>query len=217
MYRYFVDLDGVILNTVDFIADFKRAVVASGVPQEKLDAFYRENTASAGFGSSTFCLIKGLATIAGDLGITSREELACVQRGIDDFLNTTHEYLFPDALKFLKKHQQKNLTLLSHGVSEWQMIKVEKLGIKKYLTDIIITDGERKPISVSKFLKDRTVNLADSIFMDDRGKEITAMKERYPEIKAFWITRPTGKYNREVCEGYERRVTNLTEVTSLLN
>jgi FMN phosphatase YigB (HAD superfamily) len=86
-------------------------------------------------------------------------------------------YLFPEVIEGLEKlSREHHLVLLTKGESEYQNIKLEGAGIKKYFQEIHITSKEKE-----EFLKDKIYS-NPIYFINDKSSENKKIKDKFPEI-----------------------------------
>ena len=117
-------------------------------------------------------------------------------------LKNSKQYLYKDAISFLKSVQKNQIILLSKGQPEFQKIKIKNCKLEKYLK---IKTVSKSKINFIKHFK----NKQEIIFINDRGKEIDAIKKKFPQIHAIWIRRANGQYKNEPCKLYNKKITNL--------
>ncbi len=104
----------------------------------------------------------------------------------------THKFLFPDAIRFLKKYTP-NLTLLTLGEEEVQGAKIEGAKIKKYFKEVIITRRIKakdfKEILIPKYSKETL------IFIDDKPNEVNSVEKKCPQVFTIRMKRPEGRFS----------------------
>lgn len=115
-------------------------------------------------------------------------------------------YLYPDALDFIKKLEQKKYTcvLMTVGEDSWQTEKLAGLRLPDFIQTSII--------------QDRKVNhLADyyepgMLVVDDRAIELEPIAKQFPDAHCYWITRPGGKYLEPAPQCVHTTIKSLNEL-----
>ena len=182
--NWFLDLDGVILDTERFISDFKKLLLELGASKEAIDAYYCSQKTK--YRSRTYYLIRHIETMRDTLGFRCIEEARC---RIDGLIDGLPGYLFTDSIPFLETIQSDNVFLVTYGGRKLQELKISKTGIAKYFKEIAITDGGKKSDALIEFRRRGLIGGFDGIFIDDREKEILSIKKIFPEIIAVWLQR----------------------------
>lgn len=212
----FIDLDGVVLNTVGLIASFKDLLVDNGVIRANIDSYYNGGKSSELYMSRTYQLIQEPHRIQEFLDVKSKDHIYQLMGSIEDFLNSADRFVFEDARMFLEKFQGENLFLVSYGGVGWQNTKIDKAGLRGYFKEVIITHGGKKADALQELQNRSSVDVAGSFFIDDRGKEVSLMKRAFPSITAFLVIRPNGKFNHEECHVHDYAVKGLQDVSEII-
>lgn len=97
-----------------------------------------------------------------------------IYKGIDNFIKKSSTYLFPDTIPFLKYLKNKNyqVIILTRGNYDFQKNKIINSHIDSYYDDIIITLNHKGELDL---------DYNNSIFIDDKEKEIESIKLKNPK------------------------------------
>lgn len=206
------DFDGVIFDCVRYIADFKSAIVSRGVSQEALSAYFKAPSQFPQYASRAYSLIKHpeiRREWLGELGIEAVDYAieTVVKRGVD--------YVFPDAWDLLKvAHKSGRQILFTQGAREAQELKVVNSGVCQYFDHLLMGTACKGQV-ISEFLGDQT-QAVEGWFLDDRGKNLTVVKQVCPNIRTILVWRENGAYNHENPTDYDHKVENLDEARRLI-
>lgn len=118
------------------------------------------------------------------------------QRAVEAVLAQSEQFLYPDAIQFLQRHQEAHLTILTFGSAEWQERKVLDSGADEWADEVITTDRPKAQV-IAEWEK------KDPIFINDRGPEIDEMYAILPEATYIWVRRPETPYRNEPCQHYQ--------------
>ncbi len=110
-----------------------------------------------------------------------------VKNNVEKFLEKIDEYLFPESVEVLKGLKKKNaeLVLLTFGNKEWQQKKVDRLKIKKYFDEIILTDTDKE--KSLDFLKSKREK---KYIINDNAKECDLIKKVIPQSEIILVNGP---------------------------
>lgn len=115
---------------------------------------------------------------------------------INNILLNGSKYLFDDSIIFLEylKNTGNNIYILSYNESElyYQTVKIAGSGLTKYINGIITT---------TKIKADMPLDFKNSIFIDDKPKDLIAIYKKNP-LKIYRI--------RRINDTYSHLDTNLT-------
>ncbi len=135
-------------------------------------------------------------------------------RGVDsektkDFYQvvaTIRRYLYPDALDFLKKLEQKKYrcVLMTVGEDSWQKDKLSNLRLPDFIQTSIIQD--RKVHHLADYYE------PGMLVVDDRAIELEPIAEQFPDAQCYWVTRPQGKYVDLVPQCLHHQIKSLNEI-----
>ena len=167
-----VDLDHTLLDTTRL----KEALAKSlGLPVEAWAAAYEAFVQDNG----TFKPDQFLE------GVGAAERTA-----FDEVVKNTRKYLYKDSPQFLRNCQEAgwNMVLLTYGQVTWQQRKVDNLQLPDAIT-VVCTD-QPKVVVIGQYLAED----GTTVFVNDRADEIDAIKQRYPEVQAYWVQRVNGKH-----------------------
>lgn len=154
---------------------------------------------------------KGMYELQTHLNTLVQEaQYEAVMQSMQQLLQQTAQFVYPDVMPFLKRHAEHQLILLSFGNPDWQRAKIEHTGFLDRFHDILLTDQPKTGV-----LKDR-VESQKTVLINDRGSEIDAIKQSHPELFAIWLRRPGTPYENEHCSTADREVTELAFDTNSL-
>ena len=128
-----------------------------------------------------------------------------IYQEIDELLNNSKDYLYPDAISFLdylKKHEY-NIIILTRGNKDYQRKKIMNSNIDNYYHKLIVTMKHKGELNI---------DYQNSIFIDDNPKEIISILNKNPK-KIISIQRNDSKYNDNYIEGITI-VRSLEEITN---
>ncbi len=123
---------------------------------------------------------------------------------LENVLTRASEFLYPDAISFLQKHEGADFIILSFGSSVWQKRKIIDSGVEKLVNEVIATEQDKEKI-VTRWEDDEVV------YFNDRGVEIDKMQLVHKDAKFVWVHRPGTPYFGEKCKAYTQEVQNLFE------
>lgn len=101
---------------------------------------------------------------------------------------TARRFLYSDSLAFLQMAHEKKyqIVLVTFGNVKWQKQKLAALRFPPFVNTL---PTDKTKISVlADYIEPAT------LLVDDNAKEIDAIVKQWPQVKAYWITRPEGKY-----------------------
>lgn len=179
--RIFLDLDDVVFNTRGLIRDLRCVYIDTGIPEDIFKACYRAP------GVSLYSLDAHAACMAERTG-ASKERLLHIGRTL---LVCAEKYVFPDMHAFFVEHG-KDTTILSFGGSDFQKAKIAGSGIRKYVHEVLVTEGAKDDVLEGICRRDERF-----ILIDDRAHHIDAVKRAFPRAIAIFVARPEGRYADE--------------------
>lgn len=200
--RVIIDFDYTIFDTEAFRVSLIEAFTSFGVT----DALYRSTEEQLihadGLGIYDFTKHLNLLHQQTDASII---ELNAAAEGV---FQQMRSFLFSDALTFLQ-HTAEQKHILSYGQQAWQQRKIQYSGIEQWVHSVTITNGKPKEECIESLItQERT------IFIDDRGSAIDAIKAHFPEVFCIWLHRPGTPYYDERCISADSTASELS--TNLL-
>lgn len=116
------------------------------------------------------------------------------------------KYLYPDTLPFLQSahtagYQQ---TIVTFGEQDWQTRKLQGLHLPDYV-QTVATAGS-KVAALAELVNE------DTLVVDDRATELEAIVAAYPQVVAYWITRPEGKYTEPIPQCPHHQIESLNQI-----
>jgi phosphoglycolate phosphatase-like HAD superfamily hydrolase len=178
---FLLDFDHTLFDTDRFFwIDVRAAFARFGIDGDRWEESY------ARVWPSGYSLEKHLAYMAREgQGRVSAEE---ARRVLEEHFSDLRPYLFADAEPFLTRLQTVGIPcfLLSFGDPSWQMYKVHGARIAEFFQDVFYTSKEHAKVEVVEPVIRRFGRLA---VVDNDPRELDLIKERYPQIETFWITR----------------------------
>jgi N-acetylglucosamine kinase-like BadF-type ATPase/FMN phosphatase YigB (HAD superfamily) len=201
------DFDHTLFSTKKLYSAFKEAFLKLGVEE---NLFWETFEKSKGRGRDykperQFKLIQ-----------KSRPEIKIgkLKKSFEKILKTAPRFLYNDVSAFLKKwSKEADLILLSYGEDNFQKLKIENSGIKKYFKKIIVT----KDIDKTKPFKKLFSENKKIVFVEDNPQALLKTKASFPQIMTVRINRGEGKY----CQKPNHRridfsIKNLKELNKIL-
>lgn len=183
----FVDLDGVLLDTARFVADFKDMLEGLGVSPKAIEAYYNSQVPEyRKYRSRTYYLICHAPEMKDILAFNDSQE---TRSRIDSLVNRLPAYLFSDALDFLETVKGENVFLVTYGGLKFQELKIANLGLAKYFRQIVITDGGSKTSALLDLQEQGSIDDLKGFFIDDRMKEISPVRSSFPQIVTIHLER----------------------------
>ncbi len=122
---------------------------------------------------------------------------------IDNLIKKTNEYLFSDAITFLKylKDHNYEVILLTKGNISYQNDKVHYANIESYYDKLIVTMQHKGELDLDY----------QGVFVDDNPHEIKSILKR-KVTKVIYLKRENAKYNKIPVDGKVTTVKSLQEI-----
>lgn len=119
---------------------------------------------------------------------------------------TARRFLYSDSLAFLQMAHEKKyqIVLVTFGNVKWQKQKLTALHFPSYV--LALPTATTKISVLADYIKPAT------LLVDDNATEIDAIIKQWPQIKAYWITRPEGKYRTIIPTTTNTHITHLNEI-----
>lgn len=159
--KVYIDFDRTIFDCDRFEDDFYNLLENYGISR---DNFIKYQSQYKDFNPDVI-----LDTMSKEIDINKD-----VYGAINNFIKKTSDYLFPDTIPFLKYLKNKNyqVIILTKGNYDFQKNKIINSHIDSYYDDIIITSNHKGELDL---------DYNNSIFIDDREKEIESIKLKNPK------------------------------------
>lgn len=128
------------------------------------------------------------------------------KQAFERVVKTARQYLYPDSMLFLEAAHEKNyrIVLVTFGNIAWQQQKLAALRFPSYVLTL--------PTDTSKIAVLADYIEPDTLLIDDNAFEIDAIVRQWPQVKAYWITRPEGKYRAEPPTVQHKKVATLAAI-----
>lgn len=125
----------------------------------------------------------------------------------------THEHLlFPGAIEFLKTAREAGqLILFTKGDREFQMLKVNKLGLAPFYDEIVIVPSS-KDRHISELLEDGR----QTIFVEDKASEVDSVKQNHPEVTTIRVRHKGDFFSGEDSKLTDYEVENLKQAGEII-
>lgn len=161
--KIYIDFDKTLFDSVRFLEDFYRLIEDYDISREMFNncrnqykiKFFRPYT---------------ILDLISKKNSVDKE----VYLKVEELINSSSNYLFPDTIPFLKylKSKKKLVTILTRGDYEFQMSKILNTHIDEYYSDVIVTDKHKGELDV---------DYTNGIFIDDCVEEINSIISMKPK------------------------------------
>ncbi len=188
MSRLILDLDHTLLNTTAFKLALAESLDLSAYEWEQAyTGFMRDNQL---FRVDDF--LQGVTPVQREAFFSVVEQL--------------RKYLYPDTLPFLQSAHAAGhtITIVTFGDQDWQAKKLAGLQLPAYV-QTIATSGT-KVSALAELVND------DTLVVDDRAIELEAIVAAYPQVVAYWMTRPEGKYTEPIPQCPHHQIESLNQI-----
>lgn len=137
-----------------------------------------------------------------------------------NYARRTKDFIFPDALKFIKQvhsDTDNKLVLLSFGDEEWQGLKIVSSGVMDFFSRSVITK-KPKVAEMERVMEECNVyGVSDKIlYFDDIGEEIDRVKISFPYITIFQLKRDEIRFRKHRSMMADHTVKDFDEVKMIL-
>lgn len=174
--RIFCDLDCTLIDSEQRYQDEKQIAVRFGVSPDIYEWSVGELYGRFGFAGYTFERLYGIILErVPRVPCRLAEELASL---------LVRNYFFPDALLFLEQFHRENLVLVTSGVPEFQLKKIETHDLGALMGIIVVSDSKAETVGEHK-LDGKT-----HFFLDDAPREIEAVKRVHPDVVCIRVRTP---------------------------
>jgi FMN phosphatase YigB (HAD superfamily) len=204
--KIIIDFDDTIFNTYKMMQEFIKSFKKAGFSSEEFKEIYKKSKEKKGeFDQKT---VIGLFS---KLRSFDKHQVA---KELAEILERAEEFVYPDFRKFVDNFPKKELILLSFGSTDYQKIKIENAGMRKYFDKIYITNKDKVyniEKTYRKYAGDRIV------FIDDKAEEIDKVKEKFPGIITLKMERPRGGHTSIKSEKADCVINNFAQVRDVIN
>lgn len=121
-------------------------------------------------------------------------------------VSLARRFLYADSLAFLEAAHEKNykIVLVTFGNVAWQERKLAALHLPDYVK--VLPTATTKIAVLADYIE------PDTLLVDDNASEIKALVTKWPQVQAYWITRPEGKYREQTPVVPHTHITTLSEI-----
>lgn len=169
--KLFIDFDGVLFDSYVFLRDLLKKLNTLGVDEVSFLSAYGANY-------SPYRHIKTLFP----KDERTKEALALLESHFKDAPN----YLFSDALPFLKNFRKEDVFIVSYGDSDFQMKKITSSGVLSFCSEARIS--QIKSDTILEILNGRGEG-EKIYFIDDRLSNLEDVSKNVPGIKVLLLDR----------------------------
>ncbi len=179
MTKYIFDFDDVLFfNTEKFKKHMYACFEEVGVDYDTVKKYYKIETEKG------WTLPGLVASVLKGENITSisKEELS------EKIMGECKNFVNNELIDQIKKLEVKDCYMVTHGVKEYQLGKVERTGLGPLFTQIFtVLDTKKGPVeNICEQFKDDEV-----IFVDDKEKRFADLNfEKYPNLRTVLYTGP---------------------------
>lgn len=198
----FVDFDYTLFNTTKMREALQRALAPWGVSPLVFNESEQRLCATKLYEPKQHLQLIA-QSLEAKAGAKTNVDLAKMVAAYDETIADTSKFLYADSLDFLRRHQQEEVKILSFGNPEWQRRKILAANLQPLVSEIITIDQSKESLCQKWPRSPR------SVFINDRGSEIDAIKKVRPDVFAVWIFRPQTPYHKESCLTTDAEVQNL--------
>ncbi len=163
--KIFVDFDDTMFDkSCGFVQAYKEIFIQSGVEEKNFfDTLH--------FAGEFYTPQKHVVRI------TKKQPSICVEnilKNITQFLLQSKKFVFADIARSLQKFDRGDLIILSYGENDFQMQKIINSGLMKYVSDVIITQGD-KAREIEMYMQDEPDH--DIVAIDDGVNHLANIKK----------------------------------------
>ena len=167
--NYYIDFDNTIFDTVSFHNDLIKILLDNKIEESYINDYYEKN------GINPINLVNSLCN-------------EVITEKVDKLFKKAKNYLYKDAIEFLKNKSFNNYILYTYGDIDYQNKKIDNCGILEYFDEIIITDDIKTNIKL---------DYKNGIFIDDNTKVIKDLLDKGVN-KIYRIKRSNNIHSDEV-------------------
>lgn len=193
-----LDFDHTMFNTTTFVAALKKKFEAEfGIDEETFNK-KREYIKTC----------NKVIDIDNFVQHIPNDNKAGMHEAITDLLqNCADKWIFDDVREFMKKHQDRfDFAIVTHGDQELQSNKIQNSKLPGDFHVVISTQS--KDQVVTDFVDQYT----DIHFIDDKAKNIQAVKQAHPHVITYFISRPEDNPYEgacPTCQGADHAIADL--------
>lgn len=137
-----------------------------------------------------------------------------VKERVQTFFIDLKKYIFDGTEQLLGHLSKEDIYLLTYGDNNFQNLKVDGSGLRKFFHQVIVTQGNKSEEIERVAKKDNFLTNETIIFCDNRCGHFTGAKES--GIITIHLKRPTDKYSQEPCEDCQYQVSTFEELNQIL-
>ncbi|MBU4338720.1 hypothetical protein KKB43_05825 [Patescibacteria group bacterium] len=201
-----LDFDDTIFNTGDWTEELINIFTEEGFFREEYEVNYWKSKEEKGDFDADFMI-----QLFSESKQINKDK---IKKEIKSTINKSKGFVYKDFFDFAKSFNKKDLTLVSAGLKEIQMGKIENAGIVSFFGKISISleyKSDEIELIVKKYPSEKI------FFIDDKAKQIDEAKKRLPEIVAIKMERITGRHILPKSESADYIVKNLDEARVIIN
>jgi len=192
-----VDLDNVLIDSLTLVERTKQVVSGLGVTGELYERAVL--TVMREFGAYTperhYAVLKRHIPLDGEF---VRRVLLCAEAG---------GIVYPDTMDFLTEFGKENLTIVTSGDPNFQLLKIQANNLDGYVRSIIVTDD--KPGSMKR-------PAAGDFFLDDAPRQIELVKQAHPQIFCIQMRQVPFWETEKTAPNADARVVDLREAAKII-
>jgi FMN phosphatase YigB (HAD superfamily) len=204
--KLILDFDDTIFDTGSWMEEIINIFIGEGFTREEYFVNYERSKKEKG----DFDIDSMIGFFGEKKGIDKKK----IKSKIDALIKNSKKFVYEDFFDFVRGFEKKDLILVSVGLKEIQMGKIENSGIVPFLSRV----------SIPKKYKSDEIDLVSKkypsekiFFIDDKAKQIDEAKRRLPQIVAIKMERPTGRHVALKSELADFTVKNLSEAKEIIN
>lgn len=211
--KIFIDFDDVLLNTKEFIKNFRKIFRKNGITELVFRKYYYDYPIRRKRGSlKKYDSMEHVKRIRQELGMDTRK----LEKDLKKFIKTTKKYVFSDVEQFLLNFKKKDIYLVSYAKTKFQEDKIKSSGLARHFKRIIISDKMKFSALKSIIKKDKINKKEKLYFIDDRMKQINDAKKNIPALKTFFMRRKEGRYGDKRSSYCDFEIKNLKEAAKII-
>lgn len=211
--KIFVDFDDVLFNTKRFREDLIKVFIDHGVSREIFKQYYygfpKEYKGRAFKKYNVTRHLRALKKVAGI-------KISKTRNDVYDFIKSSGKYVFSDTVEFLRKFRKNELYLISLSKTDFQRTKIKYSGLERFFVKIIIVD-EVKSGAVRSLITENGIKCERGLFfLDDRVKQVNAVKKACRYITTILVKRKEGRYRDKKSKYCDYQVKSLSEAKKVI-
>lgn len=200
-----IDFDDTIFNTYMFVQEIVEHFKRVGFTSDEFKEIYKKSKEKMkDFDQKT------VVDLFFKLKPFDKEE---VVEEINDLIEKSEEFVYPDFKKFANERLRRELVLLSFGSTDFQKRKIDNANIRNYFDKVYITDKD-KVFDIEHVYRDNPDDII--VFIDDKAVEIDKIKEKFPDIVTIKMERPRGGHVKIKSEKTDYVAKNFSDVKKII-